>query len=64
MRKMPTYSRRLRKSLGYNPLWAGLSATLANAGEFFGRLVDLDSGCVSVVEPDPDELEESGAEYS
>lgn len=55
--------RRLRKSLGYNPLWAGLSATLANAGEFFGRLVDLDSGCVSVVEPDPDKLEESGAEY-
>ena len=55
--------RRLRKALGYHPLWAGLSATLAEAGEFFGRLVDLDAGRVSVVEPDPSELEESGAEY-
>jgi hypothetical protein len=55
--------RRLRKALGYQPLWAGLSATLADAGEFFGRLVDLDAGRVSVVEPDPSEMEESGAEY-
>lgn len=55
--------RRLRKALGYQPLWAGLSATLTGAGEFFGRLVGLDAGRVAVVEPDPAELEESGAEY-
>jgi Lhr-like helicase len=45
--------RRLRKALGYEPLWAGLSATLADADGFFGRLVDLDAGRVAVVEPDP-----------
>lgn len=55
--------RRLRKALGYQPLWAGLSATLTGAGEFFGKLVGLDAGRVAIVEPDPDELEESGAEY-
>ena len=44
--------RRLRKALGYEPFWAGLSATLADAADFFGRLVDLDAGRVSVVEPD------------
>ena len=55
--------RRLRKALGYDPLWAGLSATLADAAGSFGRLVDLDPGRVSVVEPDASELEESGAEY-
>lgn len=55
--------RRLRKALGYEPLWAGLSATLASAGEFFGRLVALDAGRIAVIEPDLDELEESGAEY-
>ncbi|WP_342660848.1 ATP-dependent RNA helicase DeaD [Rhodococcus ruber] len=55
--------RRFRKVLGYEPLWAGLSATLADAGQFFGRLVSIDPGRVRVVEPDPDELEESGAEY-
>jgi hypothetical protein len=55
--------RRLRNALGRQPLWAGLSATLADAGEFFGRLVGLDAGRISVVEPDPTEMEESGAEY-
>lgn len=55
--------RRLRKALGYEPFWAGLSATLADAGDFFGRLVQLDAGRVSVIEPDPSEMEESGAEY-
>ncbi len=55
--------RRLRNALGHDPLWAGLSATLANADGFFGRLVNLIPGRVNVVEPDPDELEESGAEY-
>lgn len=55
--------RRLRHALGYTPLWAGLSATLTDAGAFFARLVNLDPGQVSVVESDPSELEESGAEY-
>lgn len=55
--------RRLRHALGYSPLWAGLSATLTGAADFFARFVDLDAGQVSVVEPDPSELEESGAEY-
>lgn len=55
--------RRLRKALGYQPLWAGLSATLADASEFFGKLVDLDPGLVTLVEPEPSEMEESGAEY-
>ncbi|ORM08379.1 hypothetical protein A5N77_20100 [Prescottella equi] len=55
--------RRLRHALGRTPLWAGLSATLTDAGGFFGRLVNLDAGKVSVVEPDPSELEASGAEY-
>lgn len=55
--------RRLRKALGYDPLWAGLSATLADGAGFFGRLVDLDPGRVTVIEPDASELEESGAEY-
>lgn len=55
--------RRLRKALGYDPLWAGLSATLTDAGAFFGQLVNLDGGRVAVIEPDPSELEESGAEY-
>ena len=55
--------RRLRKALGHQPLWAGLSATLAEAGEFFGRLVNIDPGLVTLVEPDPSEMEEAGAEY-
>lgn len=55
--------RRLRKALGREPVWAGLSATLTGAGEFFGRLVGLGPDRVTVVEPELDELEESGAEY-
>ncbi len=55
--------RRLRKALGRPVVWAGLSATLTDAGEFFGRLVDLNPGDVTVIEPEPSELEESGAEY-
>lgn len=55
--------RRLREALGREPLWAGLSATLADPAEFFGRLVNLETDRVLVVEPDASELEESGAEY-
>ncbi|MGV9795274.1 protein DpdJ [Gordonia sp. NPDC003422] len=55
--------RRLRHALKYTPLLAGLSATLTDAADFFGSLVNLDAGQISVVEPDPLELEESGAEY-
>lgn len=55
--------RRLRKAVGKQVVWAGLSATLSDAGDFFGRLVDLNPGDVTVIEPAYSELEESGAEY-
>lgn len=55
--------RRLRKALGKPVVWAGLSATLTDADNFFGRLVDLNPGDVTVIEPSFTELEESGAEY-
>lgn len=55
--------RRVKKALGYAPVWAGLSATLTDAGDFFGRLVHLNPGDVTVIEPTYEELEESGAEY-
>lgn len=55
--------RRLQKALGYEPLWAGLSATLAEPQDFFGQLVNLEPGRVTVVEPDSSQMEESGAEY-
>lgn len=55
--------RRVRHALGHVPVWAGLSATLTDAGDFFARLVNLDPGQVQVIEPEHVELEESGAEY-
>ena len=55
--------RRLEHRLGKAPVWVGLSATLRNAGEFFGRLVGLPVGDILVVHPRADELEDSGAEY-
>nr|WP_277349700.1 protein DpdJ [Planosporangium thailandense] len=55
--------RRLRHALGRSPVWVGLSATLSNAGDFFARLVGLPTGAVNLVQPDLEELEESGAEY-
>lgn len=55
--------RRLKHALHRGVVWAGLSATLADASGFFSRLVRLEAGDVAVVEPDPTELEESGAEY-
>jgi hypothetical protein len=55
--------RRMRHALRRAPVWVGLSATLRNAGDFFAQLVDLPPGAVAVVQPDIDELEESGAEY-
>ena len=56
--------RRLRHALGRNPvLWAGLSATLLEARQFFADLVGIGVEAVSVTEPTAGELEESGAEY-
>lgn len=55
--------RRIRHALRRKPVWVGLSATLRNADDFFGQLVDLPPGTVSVVEPVLEELEDSGAEY-
>ncbi|PRX98009.1 protein DpdJ [Allonocardiopsis opalescens] len=55
--------RRLTHALGHAPVWAGLSATLRNAGDFFAQLTGLRPGDVTVVQPDAEEMEESGAEY-
>jgi hypothetical protein len=56
--------RRLRHRLGGRPLtWVGLSATLHQAPEFFGRLVGLPPSHVAEVTPQAEELVEDGAEY-
>ena len=55
--------RRLTHAMRRTPVWVGLSATLLNAGEFFSRLVGLPAAYTTVVQPDPAELVDSGAEY-
>ncbi|MEV6876784.1 protein DpdJ [Amycolatopsis sp. NPDC051128] len=55
--------RRLTHAMRRKPVWVGLSATLLNAGEFFSRLVGISTADVTVVQPDPTELVDSGAEY-
>lgn len=55
--------RRMTERVGPGLVWAGLSATLRNAGEFFARLVNLTSSQVTVVEPAVEDMEDSGAEY-
>jgi hypothetical protein len=55
--------RRLAHRLGRTPVWVGLSATLRGADEFFAKLVNLAPAAVTVVEPKPEELQETGAEY-
>ena len=55
--------RRLKSAIPGPLLWAGLSATLENPKTFFANLVGLSEHQVTVVEPWPDELIESGAEY-
>lgn len=57
--------RRLRHTIGRRRplLWAGLSATLLHAQQFFADFTGTPSQDVVVVEPYADELEESSAEY-
>jgi DEAD/DEAH box helicase/Helicase conserved C-terminal domain len=56
--------RRVRHALGPRPiLWAGLSATLLRAQEFFADFVGVRTEDVAVAEPHATELEEAGAEY-
>lgn len=56
--------RRLRHALGARPIvWAGLSATLLRAQEFFAELVGIRTEEVVVAEPHAWELEEASAEY-
>lgn len=56
--------RRMRQALGRHPiLWAGLSATLLRAQEFFADFVGIRTEDVVVTEPHATELEETGAEY-
>ncbi|HKY76130.1 MAG TPA: protein DpdJ, partial [Acidimicrobiia bacterium] len=55
--------RRFRHAVAAPLLWVGLSATLRNAEQFFGEFVRLDGDRLTITQPTPDELEESGAEY-
>ncbi|MCQ3813596.1 MAG: DEAD/DEAH box helicase [Acidimicrobiia bacterium] len=55
--------RRLRKTIAAPVVWAGLSATLEDAPRFLAGLTGVFDDRVLHVEPLPDELEETGAEY-
>jgi len=56
--------RRLKNAIGSSPvLWAGLSATLIRAQEFFASFVGIPQEDVVVTGPEASELVESGAEY-
>ncbi len=56
--------RRIRAAVGRGPVaWVGLSATLVRAQEYFSNFVNLRIEDVAVAEANPDEMEESGAEY-
>lgn len=55
--------RRLRHAVGKPLTYVALSATLRNAAEFFSRFVNVPVTNVTLVQPDPEELEEAGAEY-
>lgn len=56
--------RRLRHLVGKSPvLFAGLSATLLRASEFFSQFTGVTDANVEVIEPRPEDLEELGAEY-
>jgi hypothetical protein len=55
--------RRLRHVVDRPLTWVGLSATLVNADRFLEQFAGLDEGLVSIAQPEPAELRESGAEY-
>ncbi len=53
------------KHLVQSPIvWVGLSATLTNAEDFMGQLVNLPPSRIQVVKPHESELKPFGAEYS
>jgi len=56
--------RRLRQKIENDSvLFAGLSATLLRAQEFFAQFTGLPEASIDVIEPNEDEFEETGAEY-
>ena len=55
--------RRWRHAIDSPIVWAGLSATLAEAQSFFADLTGVREDLVEEVAPDPSEMELEGAEY-
>lgn len=55
--------RRWRQLLGTPVTWVGLSATLANADEFFSDLCGVATERVEDVRPDPTDMVHQGSEY-
>jgi len=55
--------RRWRQLLGTPVIWVGLSATLANADEFFSDLCGVPTERIEDVRPDPADMVHQGSEY-
>lgn len=55
--------RRWKHLASAQPHFVGLSATLANAAEFFARMIDVYPDRVMALEPTIQEMEASGSEY-
>lgn len=55
--------RRWRRLLGTPVTWVGLSATLANADEFFSDLCGVPTERIEDVRPDPADMVHQGSEY-
>jgi hypothetical protein len=57
------WRRLMRRSATRSTAWVGLSATLANAEQFFADLCGLDDGAVALVEPKSEHMQPRGREY-
>ena len=55
--------RRWKHAVGAPVCFVGLSATLRDAGHFFGQLTGLEDDRVTYVRPEPSETEHEGSEY-
>ena len=55
--------RRWKHAVGTPVCFVGLSATLRDAGHFFGQLTGLEDDHVTYVRPEPSEFEHEGGEY-
>jgi len=55
--------RRWRRRLGRPVTWVGLSATLANASEFFSGLCGVPIEAIVDIRPDPEDMIQQGSEY-